>query len=457
MQTPVTTPHDSEAERALLGAVLFDNRQLPLVLELLPPPHECKTMPAFFIPANQAVWDAILAQSSRNQAFDVTSTGCELLQAGKLESVGGAQYLGNLCDAVFMPEQAEVYAGIVTRHWQSRRLQRLAGDTAAKAGAGMKPEEIAAIAEADLRKISDVGAKGGFEHIGNRLAQVEHQISLISSGRLERTGTMTGFHGLDSMLMGMRPGNLVILAARPSVGKTATMLNLMANVSLRGQQLPTAAVSLEMGAEELIERMAASEGQIDFKRIRQGRLTKAELGLFGMARDRIKGGQIFFDDSPAATVREIRSRIARLKVRVRDLALVAVDYLQLITPEAGTDRQSRNDQVSAISRGLKQVAKEAGVTILALSQLSRDQDKRQVVGSGQKKPADPPRLSDLRDSGAIEQDADIVIFVHAPWHKDHPEGSMRDLIVSKNRNGECGTVSFDFRGQYQQLVELRRA
>jgi replicative DNA helicase len=444
-------PHSLEAEQSLLGSMF-------LSVEAVESAVTTVREEDFYRPAHQKIFAAMQHLYGRGEPVDAVTVAERLEATGELESVGGKPYLLSVTNVVPTAASAPHYAEIVRRHATLRHLIQAA--TSITALAYDSPDEVGQIVEQAEKKIFEVTDKRiseNFRPIDALMEEGFERISALYDNKEHITGVPTGFADLDRLLAGLHRSDLLILAARPSVGKTAFALNVAVNAAKEG--VPVAIFSLEMSSEQLVQRMLCSEGRIDSQRLRTGYLTDGDWHPLMQAIGRLSEYPIFVDDTPAISMLEIRAKARRL-LHGQKTGLVIVDYLQLMQPQT---RRSENRQVEIadISRGLKVLAKELDVPVLALSQLSRAVEQR----TGKR-----PVLSDLRESGAIEQDADVVMFIHRDtrtkpagdeWDEDEDERGMppkgeAELIVAKHRNGPVGSVNVAFLPDYTLFRPLAR-
>lgn len=460
-------PSNLEVERALLGCLILDNPQIEVVLEVLPSapvqeamaPPEARRRPAemeplFFSPAHQFIFSSICHLYQTGNGVDITTLSEELARRGNLETVGGADYLSRLEDDIFSLAQVPQYAQILGQKWRLRRLIRAAHAIADEASTSeAATEDIIESSEKRIFEISQEQQKQDFVCIGDALVNELQEIERRAKHGGEMPGLATGFAELDRMTTGFRAAQLLILAARPSMGKTALALNIASHVAMR-EQRPVGVFSLEMSVSELTTRMLCTEAHVSMGRVRGNfTLRRDEIEALHEAGERMASAPIYIDDGSSLTALELRARARRLKKRYPNLGLLVVDYLQLM--HSGAARvESRQQEVSEISRGMKMLARELEVPILALSQLSRQSEQRR----GKDK---LPRLSDLRESGAIEQDADMVMFIHREpnmqtGENDESQPQMATLRIGKQRNGPIGDIDLLFLGQYTQFVNVKQ-
>ncbi len=439
---PLTTvaaavPHDPEAERSVLGAVFVDPASLLHLVERL-------KVDDFYVESHRLIYQTCLLLQARGEPADVvTVTNC-LREEETLTRVGGASYLQTLVDA--LPDVGNVvhYAAIVHDKAVKRRLmvaaQRILSDCSADRGSAAEAVDSA---QRDVFRIAEDTLAGGLVHIARLTAtEIEHLKASQGSGAT-LTGVPTGFYGLDQKTSGLQRKDLIILAARPSMGKTSLAVNICCNAAIR-RGLKVAIFSLEMSAEQLVRRMLSAEARVDQKRLTGGYLAKTEWPRLTMAAQSLQEVSIWIDDTPGISVLELSAKARRLK-QEKGVDLVMVDYLQLMS--GGGRFSSRNEEVSAISRGLKGVAKDLDVPMLVLSQLSRQPERR---GGDHR-----PQLSDLRESGSIEQDADVVMFIIRPSVYDREaEDRAAELIIAKQRNGPIGDIPLVFQHEFTRFENL---
>ncbi len=428
-------PHEPDAERAVLGAVLLDPGALLQVLERLRGGE-------FYLESHRIVFTACANLHQDGRAVDLLTVTNHLREQGLLERVGGASYLSSLMDA--LPDVANVthYAEIVHDKFVKRQLiataQRILTTCSLDQGGAREAVEVA---QRDVYRIAEDTLTGGLIHIRG-IAELE--LKNLEESRTTHstlTGTDTGFVRLNELTSGLQRKDLVILAARPSMGKTSLGLNICTHAALRSGK-KVAIFSLEMAAEQLVRRLLASEARVDQRRLATGYLAKSDWPKLTMAAQALQDVNIWIDDSPGATVLELSAKARRLK-QEQGLDLVMVDYMQLMS--GGTRFNSRHEEVSAISRGLKAIAKELDVPMLVLSQLSRQPERR---GGDHR-----PQLSDLRESGSIEQDADVVMFIVRPamYDPDVEDPRRAELIIAKQRNGPTGEIDLVFQNEYTRF------
>ncbi|MCC9959960.1 replicative DNA helicase, partial [Streptococcus agalactiae] len=394
--------------------------------------------------SHKVIFRAMITLADRNDAIDAATVRNILDDQGDLQNIGGLGYIVELVNSVPTSANAEFYAKIVSEKAMLRDIISKLTDTVNMAYEGNDSDEIIATAEKALVDINEHSNRSGFRKISDVLKVNYENLELRSQQTSDVTGLPTGFRDLDRITTGLHPDQLIILAARPAVGKTAFVLNIAQNVGTK-QNRPVAIFSLEMGAESLVDRMLAAEGMVDSHSLRTGQLTDQDWNNVTIAQGALADAPIYIDDTPGIKITEIRARSRKLSQEVDDgLGLIVIDYLQLIS---GTRPENRQQEVSEISRQLKILAKELKVPVIALSQLSRGVEQRQ-----DKRPV----LSDIRESGSIEQDADIVAFLYRDDYyrregeeaEEIVEDNTVEVILEKNRAGARGTVKLMFQKEY---------
>ena len=430
-------PWSQEAEVSILGGMLIDGDAVAVAMELIDDT-------AFFREGNRRIFRAMMRLYSRGEVIDPVTLSDELKSAGELESSGGMEYLARLVDAVPTAANIEYHCRILRDKAVLRRLIEESTEIireAYEAPAGSSQETLDR-AEQRIFQISQSASRRGFIWIKEILWPTFERIEELQRSPGMATGVPSGFPDLDHYTAGFQPSDLIVLAGRPSMGKTALALNFAQHAAIEHDK-PVAVFSLEMSKESLVQRLLCAEGRVDSGRLRRGRLEDDEYGRLATAAGLLNTAPIWIDDTPAISALELRAKARRLRAEV-DLALIVVDYLQLMSGPRGAE--NRQQEISAISRSLKAVAKELTVPVIALSQLSRAPEQRTDHR---------PVLADLRESGAIEQDADLVLFVYreevykGPVDRDGNslEGKA-ELIIGKQRNGPTGEVPLHFHKQY---------
>lgn len=434
-----TPPQNVEAEQAVLGAVFLQPEALITASEILMPDD-------FYRQAHQYIFQAMLELSDQGKAVDVVTIYEALASTGKIEDVGGLPYLTELSGAVPTAANLEYYAHIVEDKALLRRLIRTATQIATDSYA--REDEVETLMDEAEKNILEVSSRknvGAFKNIKDVLVKTYDDIEILHNRKGDITGIPSGFSALDHMTAGFQRNDLIIVAARPSVGKTAFALNIAQNVATKTDE-NVAIFSLEMGAEQLVMRMLCAEGNINAQNLRTGSLTADDWQKLTIAMGTLSNSGIYIDDSPGVRVNEIRSKCRRLQQEA-GLGMIVIDYLQLISGSGRNGGENRQQEVSEISRSLKALARELKIPVIALSQLSRSVESRQDKR---------PMMSDIRESGSIEQDADIVAFLYRDDYYDHEsenDGTI-EIIIAKQRNGPVGTVQLAFVKEYNKFVNL---
>lgn len=427
-------PHDDAAELAVLGAMFLDREAASLALEML-------TGEDFYRSDHRQVFEAAEELYHSGVPIDMITVKNKLEEKQVFEQIGGLPFLANISTSVGSSANMRHYAAIVEEKSVLRRLIRTANNISQMSYEG----------KTDVNAIMDTAEKGIFDIMQNRHSDQFHHIRDIAVDSIEKiediyrskgklTGVPTGFVDFDQKTAGLQKSDLILLAARPSMGKTAFALNIIQNAAIRSN-VPTAVFSLEMSREQLVNRMLCSEAMLDAQRLRTGELTDSDWADLIQAMGPLSQAPIYIDDTPGVTPMEVRSKCRRLKVE-KGLGLIVIDYLQLMSGNSRND--SRQQEISEISRALKAIAREMEAPVIALSQLSRACEQR----------ADHrPMLSDLRESGAIEQDADVVAFLYRDeyYFPDTEKKNQAELIIAKQRNGPTGTVDLTWMGQYTKF------
>ncbi|UOF91722.1 replicative DNA helicase [Fodinisporobacter ferrooxydans] len=434
-------PQHIEAEQAVLGAILIDPDALITASEIVHPAD-------FYRAAHEKIFLAMLNLSERREPVDIVTLTAELQAQESLEDVGGIVYLTQLSNSVPTAANVDHYAAIVHEKAVTRRLIQVATQIASTGyEAAHDVTELLDDAEKKIFSLSQERNTRNFTHIKDVLVDTFERIETLYSNKGAVTGVPTGYPDLDRMLSGFQKSDLIIVAARPSVGKTAFALNISQNVALR-TRLPVAIFSLEMSKEQLVQRILCAEGNLDAGRMRTGYLEDDDWPKLSMAVGTLSEAPIYIDDTPGITVSEIRSKCRRLQTE-HGLGLILIDYLQLIQGRPGRS-ENRQQEISEISRTLKGLARELNVPIIALSQLSRSVEQRQDKR---------PMLSDIRESGSIEQDADVVAFLYRDdyYDKESEKKNIIEIIIAKQRNGPTGTVELVFLKNFNKFVSLEKA
>jgi replicative DNA helicase len=430
-------PQNLEAERSTLGSMLLDRDAIGHVFEIL-------TDEAFYSEAHRRIFRAILDLYDRNEPVDYITLTDLLTRWGDIDKAGGAAYLTQLTDSVPTAAHAEHYARIVKEKFILRNLIRVSTDVVSRCyTAEEDADRLLDEAERSIFDLSQNRQRGAVLKVKDIIHDAMEMVENLSKHETHITGIPTGYTELDEKTSGLQPGELIVLAARPSMGKTALCLNLASNAALLGKT-PVAIFSLEMSAGSLVTRMLCSEARVDLQAVRTGRLGEGSLVHLSMAAGRLFDADIFIDDSPSLNILELRSKARRLKAE-HNIGLVVVDYIQMM--QGVGKQENRQQEISTISRSFKALAKELKAPVLVLSQLSRAPEAR-----GDRR----PQLSDLRESGAIEQDADVVMFIYreAYYEKDKRDDRTAELIIAKQRNGPTGTINLIFNQQYTRFDNL---
>lgn len=439
-------PQNLEAEEAVLGSILLEQDSIISVMEFLVPDD-------FYRVAHQLIFAAMIELNQNSEAIDPITVSEKLRQKNQIDNVGGEAGIIELLDKVPTAANVEFYTQIVLE--KSTRRKLIKTSTNIVKNAYQEDETIANVldtAERDILSVSEGRNKAGFIPIRDVLHDAYESLEERSKNNGEVTGIATGYIGLDRMTSGLHADELIILAARPSVGKTAFVLNIAKNVAVNLNET-VAIFSLEMGAESLVERIICSHASINAGHLKTGKLTDEEYTQYFVATGVLAEAPIYIDDTPGIRVSEIRAKCRRLKQERNNLGLVVIDYLQLIE---GNGKESRQQEVSEISRNLKKLAKELKVPVIALSQLSRGVEQRQDKR---------PIMSDIRESGSIEQDADIVAFLYRDdYYRQEPDengqvpevepNSTIEVIIEKNRSGPRGTVELNFMKEFNKFTNL---
>ncbi len=431
-------PQNIEAEEAVLGAILVNPRVITKVVESLKPE-------SFYKPAHRYIYEAMLELFNQNEKIDIISVSDVLSYNSKLEAVGGRSFINDLSFNAITTSNVEYYAKIIQEKSIKRALIN-AGSEIVTFGYDMNPiDESLDNAEKLIFDIASRKSTSDLVHVKDLVLNTYEKIEYRYNHKDELLGVPTGFFDLDVVLNGLQRSDLIILAARPAMGKTAFALNIAQNVAIRAK-VPVAIFSLEMSKDQLVQRMLCSEAEIDSQRIKTGNMQSKDWEKLADAMNSFAQAPVYIDDTSGCTITDIRAKCRRLKMEEKDLGLILIDYLQLME---GSGREDRMQQISAISRGLKILAKELDVPVIALSQLSRAVESRTDKR---------PMLSDLRESGSIEQDADIVMFIYRDeYYRKTEEGEDEEaikaaakgeseIIVAKHRNGGLATVKLLFQG-----------
>ena len=434
-------PHDLDAEESLLGAMLLSRDAIAAALE-------CCSAEDFYKPAHAHIFGAICGLYTRGEPADAVTVADELRRSGALEAIGEPSVLLSLQVNTPSTANASHYARIVEEHALLRKLVGVAGEIA-ELGYSV-PEDVSEAvdrAEALVFEVAQRRVVDTMSSLRDLLAQsLDHLEALVERGETI-TGVPSGFTDLDERLAGLQKSNLVVIGARPSMGKTSLALGIVNHAAVYAR-IPVLMFSLEMSHLELTQRMLCSEARVDAVRMRNGRLLESDWPKISSAIGRLGDAPIYLDDNPNVTIMDIRAKARRMKAR-EGLGLVVVDYLQLMTGHARSRAENRQVEVSEISRGLKVLARELDIPVVALSQLSRNLETRQ-----DKRPV----LADLRESGSIEQDADVVLFIYRDelYNPDSPDRGTADIVIAKHRNGPTGLVQLAFVDHHTRFANMAR-
>ncbi|OEF97339.1 replicative DNA helicase [Desulfuribacillus alkaliarsenatis] len=432
-------PHHVEAEQAVLGSILLDNNALITVSEFLQPED-------FYRKNHEIIYRAAIDIYEKNEPVDLVTLTTHLQSKQLIEAAGGITYLTELANGVPSAANAEFYARKIEEKAILRRLIGAANEISKKGyDGGDEIAELLDLAESKIFEVSQRKMGKAFAEIKDVLMDTFNRIEKLHSQRGEVTGLPTGYTELDRLTSGFQKSDLIIIAARPSVGKTAFALNVAQNIGIHSK-VPVAIFSLEMSKDQLVQRMLCAEANIDANRLRTGNLQEDDWPKMTMAMGRLADAPIFIDDSANLTVLEMRAKLRRLQAE-HGLGLVLIDYLQLLNSHRRSD--NRQQEISEISRGLKGLARELDVPVIALSQLSRAVESRQDKR---------PMMSDIRESGSIEQDADIVGFLFREdyYDKETEKQNIIEIIIAKQRNGPVGSAELVFLKQFNKFVNLDR-
>ena len=430
-------PHSLEGEQSLLGGLMLDNAAWDKIADVI-------IADDFYRKDHRLVFSAIAELAENSQPCDVVTVSEFLDQRNQLEQAGGLEYLATLANETPGAANVRAYAGILRERSMLRSLINAGNEISGSAFAtdGRSAAELVDEAERLVFEIADKGSRGrvGFRSLKQILPDTVDRIDLLHQSGGDITGIATGYHEFDKMTAGLQPGELIIIAGRPSMGKTALAINIAENAAI-GHQVPTAIFSMEMPSQQLAFRMISSLGRVDQAHLRTGRFPDEDWSRINTAVQLMSDAPIFIDDSPALSPTEIRARSRRLK-REHGLGLIVLDYLQLMQVHGNTE--NRATEISEISRSLKALAKELELPIIALSQLNRSVEQRT-----DKRPV----MSDLRESGAIEQDADLIVFIYREevYNQDTPRKGIADIAIAKQRNGPIGDFPLTFIGRFTKF------
>jgi replicative DNA helicase len=436
--SPKVPPHNIEAEESVLGAAMLSSEAAAVALERLRPED-------FYRPGHQVIFEAIAGLFDGSQPIDAITVSDVLRRREELERIGGVGFITTLLDAVPATSNVDYYVGVVEEHALRRKLM----------GAGSRVGELALATDREIADVIDLAEQAVYGVAERRVGDGLQVIDPLLGATLERaeemhgaggiTGLATGFRDLDAKLAGLQPANLVVVAARPSMGKTSLALNICSNVAMRDQ--PAAIFTLEMSREEVAQRLLCATARVDSQKLRSGDLSQGQWAKLTHAAGALYNKPIYIDDSASLTVTEIRAKCRRLQ-RSRGLEVVVVDYMQLM--HGGSRSENRQQEIAEISRNLKNLARELHIPIIAISQLNRSLESRENKR---------PRLGDLRESGAIEQDADVVMFIYRHEYY-HPEATetlgMAEVDVAKHRSGATGRVDMTYLPEFTLFADMGR-
>lgn len=433
----IVAPHNTQAERSVIGSMLISAEAIADVMGKV-------RANDFYEPRHAILFDAIFTLYSHGEGVDVVTVGEQLAKTGQLGKIKGHSYLHELSREVPSPASAEFYAEIVAEKALLRRLAG-AGSTINDMGMRGEGEALDLVNEAQALIFQVNSEEGGqdYIHISQALERAVKEVEHANQNPEDSGGVPTGFKELDEMTNGFTEGQMIIIAARPAMGKSTLALDIARNAAV-GARIPTVFFSLEMGASEIAMRLISAEGTIALQSLRKGTLDQRQFATIGSVQSRLEGVPLYIDDSPNTNLAEIRAKCRRLKQQ-NGLGLVVIDYLQLL--RSGKKVENRQQEVSEFSRALKLLAKELQLPVVALSQLNRNPEQR-----AEKRPL----ISDLRESGSLEQDADMVILLHRELGQTENTDSLgqAEFIVAKQRNGPTGSVNVSFQGQYSRFQDM---
>ena len=441
MELGKVPPHDVEAEQAIIGSMLTDKDAVISAIEVLKEED-------FYREDNKAIYSAILNLYNRAEPIDIITVKAELESMGKFEQVGGLEYLAELPEKVPTTANASKYIKIVEEKSELRTLIKAANEIIES---GYDPtEDVEDIMEGAEKKIFNIMQKKnqkGYTPIKDVLVDSFTLLEELYNRKQHITGVPSGFSELDYKTAGFHSSDLILIAARPAMGKSAFALNIATNAAVKSN-VPVVIFSLEMSKEQMVNRILCSEAMVDSNKVRTGKLEEDDWAKLAGAIGPLSEAEIYIDDTPGISVTEIRAKCRKLKLE-KNIGMVVIDYLQLVQGSNNRKNGSREQEISEISRSLKILAKEIGVPVIALSQLSRAVEQR---------PDHRPMLSDLRESGAIEQDADIVMFLYRDdyYNQDSDKKDIAEVILAKHRGGSTGTVELLWLGSYTKFVNLEK-
>ncbi len=434
-----TPPHEISAEQAVLASILIDDKAIDKVLPILTPDD-------FYYPANRHIYKHLLELNNKNKPLDIVTLSSSLNDSKEMDKAGGLEYVSSLVNILPNASNVVHYAEIVKDKSLLRHLITEASDISEKAYSySGDVGELVDEAEKRIFSLAEYKVKKDVSFIGDIIKTTIEKLDELYSNKENITGVPTGFIDLDKITNGMQNSDLIIIAGRPAMGKTAFALNIALNAS-RISDISVAVFSLEMSSQQLVQRLLSSDARVDASKLRSGRLSDEDWNNLIAASSELNELKIFIDDTPAINVTELRAKCRRLK-RENNLGMVIIDYLQLMS---GGRSESREQQISEISRSLKALAKELDIPVLALSQLNRS-----VEGRNDKR----PMPSDLRESGAIEQDADIIVFLYRDevYNKESKDAGVAEIIIAKHRHGPTGVVKLTFIKEFTRFENMEYA
>ncbi|MCI8546543.1 MAG: replicative DNA helicase [Clostridia bacterium] len=434
-------PHDIEAEQAILGSMLTDKDAVMAAMEIL-------KIDDFYRDDNKAVFEAMMNLYSKSEPIDIITVKSELVSSGKFDKIGGLEYLAMLPEKVPTTTNVDKYIKIVEEKSMLRNLIKTANDIISVGYD--ETEEIDTIMGAAEKKIFDVMQRknqNGYDSIKDVLVGTFAELEKLYNQKGTLSGISTGFTDLDYKTSGLHNSDLIILAARPAMGKSAFAINIATNVAVQSN-IPVVIFNLEMSKEQVANRIICSEAMVDSNKVRTGKIEDEDWIKLANASGKLAEAPIYIDDTPGISITEIRAKCRKMKIE-KNIGLIVIDYLQLVQG-SGKRNSSREQEISEISRSLKILAKEIDVPVIALSQLSRAAEQRQNDHR--------PMLSDLRESGAIEQDADIVMFLYRDdyYNENSEKKNVAEVILAKHRGGSTGTVELAWMGNYTKFASLEK-
>lgn len=439
MELGKVPPSDIEAEQAVLGSMLTDKDAVISAIEVLRPED-------FYREDNKAIYEAVMSLYNRAEPIDIITLKAELVSSGKFDAIGGLEYLATLPEMAPTSANIDKYIKIVEEKSMLRNLIQTANQIIAL---GYDPtQEVEGIMDEAEKKIFNIMQKRsqkGYASIKDVLVDTFAGLEKLYNQKQHITGVPTGFSDLDYKTAGLHESDLILIAARPAMGKSAFALNIATNAAVRGN-VPVAIFSLEMSKEQMVNRILCSEAMVDSNKVRTGKIDDEDWMKLAGSLGPLSESGIYIDDTPGISVMEIRAKCRKLKLE-KNIGLVVIDYLQLVQGSSNRKGGSREQEISEISRSLKILAKEINVPVIALSQLSRAPEQR---------PDHRPMLSDLRESGAIEQDADIVVFLYRDdyYNEDSEKKNIAEVIIAKHRSGSTGTVELLWLGNYTKFANI---